>query len=120
MINMKAVVRKRKSWTESIKEVDVLKEQVVALTEAVENLDEDNARLIMEKAELRQKLDEATIGMNTIIKLWNEAITERNEASEEVANLNLELMERECRIHALEQRIEWLEAHSNTGADFVS
>ena len=110
MINMKAVVRKRKSWTESIKEVDVLKEQVVALTEAVENLDEDNARLIMEKAELRQELDEATSGMNAMVKFWNEAVIERDNARAEAANLNLELMEREFRIDELVKRIKWLES----------
>ena len=118
MINMKAVVRKRKSWTESIKEVDVLKEQVVALTEAVENLDEDNARLIMEKAELRQELDEATSGMNAMVKFWNEAVIERDNARAEAANLNLELMEREFRIDELVKRIKWLESqvpHKSTG-----
>jgi predicted RNase H-like nuclease (RuvC/YqgF family) len=110
MINMKVVVRERKSWTESIKEVDVLKEQVIALTEAVENLDEDNARLIMEKAELRQELDEATSGMNAMVKFWNEAVTERDNARAEAANLNLELMEREFRIDELVNRIKWLES----------
>jgi predicted RNase H-like nuclease (RuvC/YqgF family) len=120
MIYMKVVVRERKSWMESVKEVGALKQQIIALTEAVDTLNEDNARLMVEKAELHQKLDEAAIGMSAMVKLWNEAITERNEASEEAVNLNLELMERECRIHALEQRIEWLEAHSVTGANFVS
>ena len=117
---MKVVVRERKSWMESVKEVGMLKQQVVALTEAVENLDEDNARLVMEKAELRQELDEATSGMNAMVKFWNEAIIERDNARAEAANLNLELMERECRIDELERRIEWLQAHSNTEADFVS
>ena len=121
MINMKAVVRKRKFWTESIKEVDVLKEQVVALTEAVENLDEDNARLVVEKAELRQELDEATSGMNAMVKFWNEAITERDNARAEAANLNLELMEREFRIDELVKRIKWLESQlPNKSTEVVS
>ena len=110
MIYMKVVVGERKSWMESVKEVGVLKQQVTALTEAVENLDEDNARLVMEKAELRQELDEATSGMNAMVKFWNEAVTERDNARAEAANLNLELMEREFRIDELVKRIKWLES----------
>ena len=41
-------------------------------------------------------------------------------AEETAVDLNLELMERECRITALERRVEWLEANPNTNADFVS
>ena len=110
MINMKVVVRERKSWMESIKEVGVLKQQVTALTEAIENLDDDNARLVMEKAELRQELDEATSGMNAMVKFWNEAVIERDNARAEAAKLNLELMEREFRIDELGKRIKWLES----------
>ena len=110
MIYMKVVVRERKPWVEFIKEVGVLKQQVVALTEVVENLDEDNARLVMEKAELRQELDEATSGMNAMVKFWNEAVTERDNARAEAANLNLELMEREFRIDEVVKRIKWLES----------
>ena len=117
---MKVVVRERKSWMESVKEVGVLKQQVIALTKTIETLDEDNARLTVEKAELRQKLDEATSGMNAMVKFWDEAVAERDNARAEASNLNLELMERECRINALERRIEWLEAHSDTGAEVVS
>ena len=107
---MKVVVRERKSWMESVKEVGMLKQQVTVLTEAVENLNEDNARLVMEKAELRQELDEATSGMNAMVKFWNEAITERDNARAEAANLNLELVEREFRIDELVKRIKWLES----------
>jgi regulator of replication initiation timing len=118
MIYMKVVVRERKSWMESVKEVGVLKQQVTALTEAVENLNEDNARLVMEKAELHQELDEAVSGMNAMVKFWNEAITERDNARAEAANLNLELMEREFHIDELVKRIKWLESqlpHKSTG-----
>ena len=48
------------------------------------------------------------------------AMNEADAARAEVADLNLELMERECRIDELERRIEWLQAHSNTEAEFVS
>ena len=41
-------------------------------------------------------------------------------AEEAAVDLNLELMERECRINALERRIEWLEAHSAIDAEVVS
>ena len=45
---------------------------------------------------------------------------ERDEAREEADDLSVELMDRECRINELERRIEWLLAHSNTEAEFVS
>ena len=118
MIYMKVIVRERKSWMESVKEVGVLKQQVTALTEAVDTLNEDNACRVMEKAELRQELDEATSGMNAMVKFWNEAITERDNARAEATNLNLELMEREFRIDELVKRIKWLESqvpHKSTG-----
>ena len=105
---MKVVVRERKSWMESVKEVGVLKQQVIALTKTIETLDEDNTRLTMEKTELRQKLDEATSGMNAMVKSWDEAVAERDNARAEAANLNLELMERDCRVDELEKQVEWL------------
>ena len=53
-----------------------------------------------------------------MVKFWNEAITERDNARAEAANLNLELMEREFRIDELVKRIKWLESqlpHKSTG-----
>ena len=66
--------------------------------------------VIYGEGELRQELDEATSGMNAMVKFWNEAVTERDNARAEAANLNLELMEREFRIDELVNRIKWLES----------
>ena len=51
-----------------------------------------------------------------LVKTMDEADAARTEAE----NLHLELMERQCRIEELERRVEWLQAHSDTNADFVS
>ena len=48
------------------------------------------------------------------------AMDEADAARAEAEDLRLELMERGVRIEELERRIEWLQAHSDTGADFVS
>ena len=48
------------------------------------------------------------------------AMDEADAARAEAADLNLELMERGVRIDELERRIEWLSAHSDTDADFIS
>ena len=85
---------------------------------------QENERLRAELAVAKKKCSEASDqGMKTandlavrLIKTMNEADAARTEA----ADLNVELMERDARIDELERRIEWLQAHSNTGADFVS
>ena len=51
-----------------------------------------------------------------LVKTMDEADAARAEAED----LRLELMERNVRIEELERRIEWLLAHSNTEAEFVS
>ena len=51
-----------------------------------------------------------------LVKTMDEADAARAEAED----LRLELMERGVRIEELERRIEWLQTHSDTGADFVS
>jgi hypothetical protein len=78
------------------------------------------ATLAVEKKKASEAYDLAIKASADLAARLVKAMDERDEASEEAVNLGLELMERECRIHALEQRIEWLEAHPNTSADFVS
>ena len=128
MINMKVVVRERKSWMDSIKEVGVLKQQVAALTDAIETRDEDCARLMAEKVELRQENERLRAKLAEEKKRFSESydlaikasadlgsrlvkcMDERDDAIEETADLCAELMEREFRIDELTQRIKWLEA----------
>jgi predicted transcriptional regulator len=45
-----------------------------------------------------------------------EQMNKTRAAEENAAGLNLELMERECRINELERRIAWLAGHSNEGS----
>ena len=58
--------------------------------------------------------------VSQLAEMLIKANDERDAAISKAADLNLELMERGVRIEELERRIEWLEAHSDTGADFVS
>ncbi len=78
------------------------------------------ATLAVEKKKASEAYDLAIKASADLAARLVKAMDERDEASEEAVNLNLELMERECRIHALEQRIEWLQSHPNTEAEFVS
>ena len=78
------------------------------------------ATLAVEKKKASEAYDLAIKASADLAARLVKAMDERDAASEEAVNLNLELMERECRIHALEQRIEWLQSYPNTGTDFVS
>ena len=78
------------------------------------------AQLAVEKKKASEAYDLSIKASADLAARLVKAMDERDEASEEAVNLGLELMERECRINALERRIEWLEGHSDTNADFVS
>ena len=85
---------------------------------------QENERLRAELAVAKKKINETSdLGMKAandlaarLVKVMDEADTARAEAE----NLRLELMERGVRIEELERRIEWLETHSDTGAEIVS
>ena len=78
------------------------------------------ATLAVEKKKASEAYDLAIKASADLAARMVKAMDEADAARAEVADLNLELMERECRIGELERRIEWLQAHSNTEADFVS
>ena len=78
------------------------------------------AKLAVEKKKASEAYDLSIKASADLATRLVKAIDERDEARAEAANLNLELMERGVRIEELERRIEWLLAHSNTEADFVS
>ena len=144
MINMKVVVRERKSWMESVKEVGELKQRVAQLEEelAIEKknhaLATAGVQLWQQEAEKITKVYRKEVGaaeywkeqyeklqkdgksITQLADMLIKANEERAAAITEAADLNLELMERECRIEELERRIEWLQAHSNTEAEFIS
>ena len=141
---MKVVVRERKSWMKSVREVSELKQRVAQLEEelAIEKrnhaLATAGVQLWQQEAEKITKLYRKEVGaaeywreqyenlqkdgksISQLADMLIKANEERDAAITNTANLNLELMERECRIDELERRIEWLQAHSNTEADFIS
>ena len=141
---MKVVVRERKSWMESVKEVGELKQRVAQLEEelAIEKknhaLATAGVQLWQQEAEKITKVYRKEVGaaeywkeqyeklqkdgksITQLADMLIKANEERAAAITEAADLNLELMERECRIEELERRIEWLQAHSNTEAEFIS
>ena len=97
----------------------------VQMWQRIANENEADARNWKARADaaVKAKRDAEDLGMkatNDLAARLVKAMDEADVARAEAANLNLELMERGVRIEELERRIEWLEAHSNTGADFVS
>ena len=97
----------------------------VQMWQRIANENEADARNWKARADaaVKAKRDAEDLGMkaaNDLAARLVKAMDEADAARAEAANLNLELMERGVRIEELERRIEWLEAHSNTGADFVS
>ena len=78
------------------------------------------ATLAVEKKKCSEAYDLSIKASADLATRLVKTMDEADEARAEAADLNLELMERQCRIDELERRIEWLLAHSNTEADFVS
>ena len=136
---MKVVVRERKSWMESVKEVGELKQRVAQLEEelAIEKknhaLATAGVQLWQQEAEKITKVYRKEVGA---AEYWREqyeklqkdgksiaqladmlikANEERAAAIAEAADLNLELMDREFRIDELERRVKFLEAAAADG-----
>ena len=72
------------------------------------------------KEQYERSQQEGGKSVSQLAEMLIKANEERDAAISKAADLNLELMERECRIEELERRIEWLQAHSNTEAEVVS
>lgn len=142
---MKVVVRKRKSWMESVKEFSELKQRVAQLEEELvtekrnhtlasaevqrwqkeaENITKTYRKEVGEVEYWKEQYEcsqrEGSKSVSQLAEMLIKANGERDMAISEAADLNLELMERECRIKELERRIEWLQANSNTEAKFIS
>ena len=139
MINMKVVVRERKSWMESAKEVGELKQRVAQLEEelAIEKrnhaLATAGVQLWQQEAEKITKVYRKEVGaaeywreqyeklqkdgksISQLADMLIKANEERAAAIAEAADLNLELMDREFRIDELERRVKFLEAAAADG-----
>ncbi len=98
-------------------EMERLRNELTAAHQENERL---RAELTVEKKRASEAYDLSIKASADLAARLVKAMDERDEAYEEVTNLNLELMERECRINALERRVEWLQAYSDTDTDFVS
>ena len=72
------------------------------------------------KEQYERSQKEGGKSVSQLAEMLIKANDERDAAISKAADLNLELMERGVRIEELERRIEWLQAHSNTEAEFVS
>ena len=134
MINMKVIRVKAKvapkTYTEEhLREVyqrladaygseqERLRNELMAANQENERL---RATLAVEKKKASEAYDLAIKASADLAARMVKAMDAADAARAEVADLNLELMERECRIDELERRIEWLQAHSNTEAEFIS
>ena len=78
------------------------------------------ATLAVEKKKASEAYDLAIKASADLGTRLAKTLDERDEAHAEAEDLRLELMERGVRIEELERRIEWLQSHSNTEAEFVS
>ena len=78
------------------------------------------AQLTVEKKKASEAYDLSIKASADLAARLVKAMDKADAARAEAEDLNLELMERQCRIDELERRIEWLQTHSDTGADFVS
>ena len=97
----------------------------VQMWQRIANENEADARNWKARADaaVKAKRDAEDLSMkaaNDLAARLVKAMDEADAARAEVEDLRLELMERGVRIEELERRIEWLQAHSNTEADFVS
>ena len=97
----------------------------VQMWQRIANENECDARNWKARAEsaAKAKSEDETLYLkatNDLATRLVKAMDEADAARAEAEDLRLELMERGVRIEELERRIEWLQAHSNTGADFVS
>lgn len=97
----------------------------IQMWQKIANENEADARNWQARAESAEKAknEDRALCMqatNDLAARLVKAMDERDEARVKAADLSLELMERDARIDELERRIEWLQAHSDTGANFVS
>ncbi len=141
---MKVVVRERKSWIESVKEVGELKQRVAQLEDELVTEKRNHAlatagvQLWQAEADKYKAEARKASGYESLYHAAKKETEEWEKTSKDLANrlceqmdktreaeviaadLHLELMERECRIDELNRRIAWLESQSNNGSTMAS
>jgi hypothetical protein len=134
MINMKVVrvkAKVRKTYTEEYLtevyqrlanayggEIERLRNELTFAHQENERL---RATLAVEKKKASEAYDLAIKASADLGVRLARTLDERDEAREEADDLNVELMDRECRIDELTRRIKWLEDQlPHKSAEFVS
>ena len=98
-------------------EMERLRNELTAVHQENERL---QAKLTVEKKKASEAYDLSIKASADLGTRLAKTLDERDEARAEAEDLRLELLERGVRIEELERRIEWLQSHSNTEAEFVS
>lgn len=71
-------------------------------------IQELNDQIAADEEELAKSESESSQGMNAVVKFWEEAVKEKNEAEERAEEYHIALMESDCRVDECEKRMDWL------------
>ena len=78
----------------------------------IERLFQENRDLRLSESHLKDDLakseNESAQGMNAVVKLWEEAVKEKNKAKERAEEYCIAAMESDCRVNELEKQLEWV------------
>ena len=78
----------------------------------IESLFQENKDLRLSESHLKDDLakseSESAQGMNAVVKLWEEAVKEKNKAKERAEEYCIAAMESDCRVNELEKQLEWV------------
>ena len=78
----------------------------------IERLFQENKDLRLSESHLKDDLvkseSESAQGMNAVVKLWEEAVKEKNKAKERAEEYCIAAMESDCRVNELEKQLEWV------------
>lgn len=78
----------------------------------IERLFQENRDLRLSESHLKDDLakseSESSQGMNAVVKLWEEAVKEKNKAKERAEEYCIAAMESDCRVNELEKQLEWV------------
>lgn len=67
-----------------------------------------NDQIAADEEELAKSESESSQGMNAVVKLWEEAVKEKNKAKERAEEYCIAAMESDCRVNELEKQLEWV------------
>ena len=84
----------------------------VDMEREIERLFQENKDLRLSESHLKDDLakseSESAQGMNAVVKLWEEAVKEKNKAKERAEEYCIAAMESDCRVNELEKQLEWV------------